>query len=158
VRLWADLAAASEHPAKMWLFLLPRDSSFRSADADRFLLKQCRSFDRCSRAWGQGYGPSIAPTSFGQRVHDANQENIREYDRVIDFVADWFAGSDVRYLEKIATAYFVTIKNPRIPAVERARRLNSLKPHVDIFAAEEAVQIVDAKRQEAQKQFKEIAA
>jgi hypothetical protein len=101
----------------------------------------------------EGYGPSIAPTMFGERVHDANQENIREYDRIVDFIADWFAGSDVRYLEKIATAYFVTMKNPRVPASERARKLNSLKPHVDIFAAEEAVQIVDAKRQEAQKQF-----
>jgi hypothetical protein len=80
------------------------------------------------------------------------------YDQVIDFVTDWFAGSDVRYLEKIATAYFVTTKNPRTPAVERARKLNSLKPHVDILSAEEAVQIVDTKRQEAQKQFKEIAA
>jgi hypothetical protein len=34
-RRWAGPAAASEHPAMRWLFLLPRGSSFRSADADR---------------------------------------------------------------------------------------------------------------------------
>src|SRR5579872_677006 len=60
-----------------------------------------------------GYGPSIVPTKFGDRVLKANQENVQEYERYINFVADWFAGSDVRHLEKIATAYFVTQKNPR---------------------------------------------
>jgi hypothetical protein len=60
--------------------------------------------------------------------------------------ADWFAANDVRYLEKVATAYYVTKKNPRDPAVERAKKLKSLKPHVDIQAAEEAVRIVDEKR------------
>jgi len=96
-----------------------------------------------------GYGPSIAVTPFGERVYDTNKENIESYVPVEDFLADWFAASDVRHLEKIATAYFVTNKNPRDPAVERARKLTSLKPHVDITSAEEAVRIVDEKRQEA---------
>jgi hypothetical protein len=73
-------------------------------------------------------------------------------------VADWFAGSDVRHLEKIATAYFVTLKNPRLPVAERARKINSLKPHVDIIAAEQAIELVDAKRLEALKQFNDVAA
>ena len=106
----------------------------------------------------EGYGPSIVPTEFGRRVYEANQENVRDYDRFVDFVADWFAGSDVRNLEKIATAYFVTLKNPRLPVAERARKINFLKPHVDIIAAEQAVQAVDAKRLEAKKQFNQIAA
>lgn len=105
-----------------------------------------------------GYGPSIVPTKFGDRVCQANEENVVDYDRFVDFVADWFAGSDVRSLEKLATAYFITLKNPRLPVGERARKINSIKPHVDIVAAEQAVQIVDAKRLEAQKQFNEIAA
>jgi len=106
----------------------------------------------------EGYGPSIIPTKFGERVYQANEENVRDYDRFVDFVADWFAGSDVRYLEKIATAYFITMKNPRLPAGERARKINSIKPHVDIISAEQAIQVVDAKRLQAQKQFSEIAA
>jgi len=51
-------------------------------------------------------------------------------------------------LEKIASAYYVTKKNPRDPAVERAKKLNALKPHIDISTAEEAVRIVDEKRKQ----------
>jgi hypothetical protein len=57
LRLWAGPAAVSEHPAMMWFFLLPRGSSFRSADADRFLPNQCQLFDRCRRAWDQSRRP-----------------------------------------------------------------------------------------------------
>jgi hypothetical protein len=57
VRRWAGPVAASEHPAVMWLCLPPCGSSFRSADADRFLANQCRSFDQCTRAWGQSQRP-----------------------------------------------------------------------------------------------------
>jgi hypothetical protein len=57
VRRWAGLAAASEHPATMWLFHLPSGSSFRSADADRLLPNQCQSSDLRSRASGQSPRP-----------------------------------------------------------------------------------------------------
>lgn len=106
----------------------------------------------------EGYGPSIAPTQFGQKVYRLHEENIREYFSTLDFLANWFASSDVRYLEKVATAYYVTKKYPRDPAIERAKRLNSLKPHVDLFSAEEAVRIVDQKRYEARTRLGEIAA
>ena len=106
----------------------------------------------------EGYGPSIAPTSFGERVFKLHEENIQQYFPALNFLADWFAASDVRYLEKVATAYYVTKKNPRDPAVERAKKLNSLKPHVDIPAAEEAVRVVDEKRSQAKLRFGEIAA
>ena len=106
----------------------------------------------------EGYGPSIAPTSFGERIYNTNEQNIREYFPTIIFLSDWFAASDVRYLEKIATAYYVTKNNPRVPAVERAIKLHALKPHIDIQAAEEAVRIVDEKRTQAKSQFSEIAA
>jgi hypothetical protein len=93
-----------------------------------------------------GYGPTIAATAFGERVLSVNFENISAFDGVVDFLADWFEANDVRYLEKVATAYFITAKNPRISASDRALKLNSLKPHVSITAAEEAVRIVDEKR------------
>ncbi len=106
----------------------------------------------------EGYGPSIVATKFGERVYEVNEENIRAYAPVVEFLANWFATSDVRHLEKVATAYFVTLKNPRVPASERAKKLNSLKPHVDILSAEEAVRIVDEKRVQARDQLKEIFA
>jgi len=101
----------------------------------------------------EGYGPSIRTTSFGERIYRTNKENIEGYIAANKFLAEWFSASDVRHLEKVATAYYVTKKNPRDPAVERARKLNSLKPHVDIEAAEQAVRIVDEKRKEAKVQF-----
>lgn len=94
----------------------------------------------------QGYGPSIVPTPFGEKILSVNSENILMFAKAVDFLADWFASNDVRYLEKIATAYFVTAKNPRVSTPERARKLHSLKPHVDIVAAEEALRLVDEKR------------
>jgi uncharacterized protein YwgA len=106
----------------------------------------------------EGYGPKIAPTSFGERVFETNEENIQGYSQTMTFITDWFAASDVRHLEKVATAYYVTKKNPRDPAVERAKKLNSLKPHVDMQAAEEAVRIVDEKRNQAKGLMLEIAA
>lgn len=106
----------------------------------------------------EGYGPSIAPTPFGERVLRTNEENIREFTPIVKFIAKWFAAKDVKYLEKIATAYYVTKKNPRDPEFERAKKLSSLKPHVDINSAEEAVQVVDEKRSEARIQLGQIAA
>ncbi|MBV9562624.1 MAG: hypothetical protein JOY90_19610, partial [Bradyrhizobium sp.] len=97
----------------------------------------------------EGYGPSIAATRFGEKILDVNSENISSFVPTIDFLADWFSASDVRHLEKVATAYFVTAKNPKVSTVERAKKLHSIKPHIDILAAEEALKIVDEKRKQA---------
>ena len=64
-----------------------------------------------------GYGPTIAPTPFGERVLETHVENISQYTGIINFLAEWFSANDVRYLEKIATAYYVTKKNPRDPSL-----------------------------------------
>jgi uncharacterized protein YwgA len=95
------------------------------------------------------YGPSIKVTSFGMRIFDVHRDNIVIQDRTNEFVAKWLATSDVRNLEKLATAYYVTQKNPRDPIIVRAKKINSLKPHVDVVAAEEAIKIVEQKRQQA---------
>ena len=99
------------------------------------------------------YGPSIRVTKFGERVYETNRENIDAYHKVNLFVAKWLSGSDVRSLEKVATAYFITKRHPRAPVADRAKKINSLKPHVDILAAEEAVKIVDQKREEARREI-----
>lgn len=121
-------------------------NSMRAADVLEFQFRK------------EGFGPSIASTTFGERICEANEENIHEYIPTVNFIAKWFAANDVRHLEKIATAYYVTKKNPRDPAFERAKKLSSLKPHVDIDSAEEAVRVVDEKRQQARIQLGLIAA
>lgn len=97
----------------------------------------------------EGYGPSLKATKFGDRLYEVNKDDVVKYSRLNEFVANWFGSKDVRYLEKVATAYFITSKYPREAVESRAKRLHSLKPHVDLHAAEEAVRIVDQKRQEA---------
>lgn len=97
----------------------------------------------------KGYGPSVRLTRFGEKLYDVNREEIDKYARISDFVANWFGSRDVRYLERVATAYFITCKHVREPVSSRAKRLVTLKPHIDLPAAEEAVRIVDEKRQEA---------
>jgi len=101
----------------------------------------------------KGYGPSIRVTTFGERIYTVNRENIENCNLVNDFVATWLASSDVRSLERIATAYYVTKKNPRDPVIERAKKLNSLKPHVDLVAAEEAIKIIEQKREQAKREI-----
>jgi hypothetical protein len=106
----------------------------------------------------EGYGPSFIVTNFGARIFEINKENIEQYLPMNNFIAEWFRSSDVRELERLATAYYVTKKNPRDPATTRARKLNSLKPHVDIQAAEQAVRIVDEKRHQAKQELHTAAA
>jgi hypothetical protein len=84
----------------------------------------------------QGYGPSIKPTKFGERLYEVNREEIGKYERISEFVADWFGSKDVRYLEQVATAYFISSKHPRESLSSRAKRLTCLKPHIELTAAE----------------------
>jgi protein involved in temperature-dependent protein secretion len=51
---------------------------------------------------------------------------------------------------RLATAYFVTRKNPRFPLYERAKKVNVLKPHVDVHVADETLRWVEEKRREAE--------
>jgi len=98
------------------------------------------------------YGPSIKVTLFGMRIYDIHRDSIVKQHLVNDFVAKWFAASDVRNLEKISTAYYVTKRNPLDPIIERGKKINSLKPHVDLVAAEEAIKIVEQKREQAKRE------
>jgi hypothetical protein len=93
----------------------------------------------------------MVATEFGKRVLELHKEEIEKFAKTGEFIARWFSKNDVKYLEKVATAYFVASKHPREPVDILAQRINSLKPHVDIAAAVEALKIVDEKRGEAQR-------
>jgi hypothetical protein len=104
-----------------------------------------------------GYGPSIKFTRFGERIYDVNKDEIAKYSKISDFVANWFGSKDVRYLERVSTAFYISIKHYREPIINRAQRLTMLKPHVELSEAEEAVRVVDQKREEAKAIQKEAA-
>jgi hypothetical protein len=105
----------------------------------------------------EGYGPSIKLTRFGDRLYEVNKREVGKHAKISDFVANWFNSKDVRYLEKIATAYFVSCKYFREPAIGRSQRLVTLKPYIDLAAAEEAIRVVDQKREEARMIEKQAA-
>jgi hypothetical protein len=69
----------------------------------------------------EGYGPSIKPTRFGERLYDGNKREIGKYAKISGFIASWFNSKDVRYLEKVATAYFVSCKHSREPVFSRLK-------------------------------------
>jgi hypothetical protein len=95
------------------------------------------------------YGPSINTTTFGAQLYEIYREEIGEIEQANAFVAEWLATSDVKELEKVATAYFVTRKHPGASILDRAKRVNTLKPHVNIEEAEAALRMVDKKRESA---------
>ena len=72
---------------------------------------------------------------------------VAGYASQIDFVADRLASKDVKDLERLATALYVTLEGaqPR----ERAARLNTLKPHVSLEEARIAVEQLDVLADEA---------
>src|SRR5690242_3103935 len=38
----------------------------------------------------EGYGPSIKPTKFGERLYEVNKEEVGRFAKINDFVVDWF--------------------------------------------------------------------
>ena len=78
--------------------------------------------------------------------HDYLQRHYSDflngYQRQIEFVADCLASRDVKDLERLATALYITLEGG--PPAERPTKLNALKPHVHIEDATKAVQELDA--------------
>jgi len=101
----------------------------------------CAAFRIVSPAAASLEGPSIKSTRFGEKLHEVNKQDVARYSKLNDFIARWFGSKDVRYLEKIATAYFISAKHYREPVTIRAKRLVTLKPHVDLASAEEALRL-----------------
>jgi uncharacterized protein YwgA len=71
-------------------------------------------------------------------------KTIDKYAREIEFVVEELATRGVGQLEPLATALFLTGKNPGASVDDRARELNTVKPHVDLPAAIQSVKQIDA--------------
>jgi hypothetical protein len=87
------------------------------------------------------YGPSLqpGPDSYFLRRHYG--EFVRGYEPQIEFIAETLASKDVKDLERLATALYVTLENN---PTERSARLSALKPHVSIDEARKAVEELDS--------------
>lgn len=96
------------------------------------------------------YGPKLKPGEMANKVRDLYPKTIAKYEQHIQFVADSLAASDVKTLERLATALYVTREEGDDAAVEsRAQRLHEIKPHVTFDEACEAVRKIDLLQREA---------
>lgn len=83
------------------------------------------------------YGPSFYVTDEGSKFLEKLPQTISENSLKITEIADMCGSKDVSELERLATALYVTREN--IEPENRAKRLNSLKPHISIEKAQEAI-------------------
>ncbi|SDB53072.1 hypothetical protein SAMN05660653_02623 [Desulfonatronum thiosulfatophilum] len=91
------------------------------------------------------YGPSIVAGRRSRLVHEQYPKTSKRFAEQIDYVASSLSDKNIKELEKLATALFVTMESTRGNGIEkRADRLQKLKPHVPRQEALQAVQTVDS--------------
>lgn len=89
------------------------------------------------------YGPRIANTDMGKNLMARFPKMPAQYQRQIRFIAEHLGDKGVVELERLATAYYVTLDHPGSGQDARARAIVKLKPHINPEAAKLAVQAVD---------------
>jgi uncharacterized protein YwgA len=87
----------------------------------------------------QPYGPSLIPSKECQYLDRKFVQLIQQVDSDVTRIAETVKDSQVKSLEKIATALFVKRKMPQKSVVEQAEYIHMLKPHIEILSAKEAL-------------------
>jgi uncharacterized protein YwgA len=77
-----------------------------------------------------GYGPSVQLTALGVSILLKDTKFVAPMLPLIKFIANWLGPHDVRYLERVATAYFIRQQNPHDEPYALAARLREVKPHI----------------------------
>jgi len=86
----------------------------------------------------RGYGPSFEVTYDGENLINGERENLNQYEEIIDRIAKMFKKKDVRELEKLATALYVSKKQETNNINSISAEIHKLKPHVDVDSASDA--------------------
>ena len=90
------------------------------------------------------YGPRLAVTKQGRYIQSIRAITLAKYKGRIDFVAKQLGDKDVRALERLATALFVTRNFGAVTArAVRSRELTRLKPHIPATAATKSMKELD---------------
>jgi hypothetical protein len=89
------------------------------------------------------YGPRLVDTERGKALCGRFPKTTGKYKKQIDFIADKLGDKGVVDLERLATAYFVTLENPEKNQPERSNAIVILKPHIKPESARQAVEDVD---------------
>ncbi|NMC43911.1 MAG: hypothetical protein GYA46_08325 [candidate division Zixibacteria bacterium] len=94
-----------------------------------------------------GYGPSFYPGTYGEILISRYSETINTYNSQLSHVSEIIGRKKVIELERLATAYFVSLEmGDSRSREERARRLVNLKPHIAYPDAFSAVEEIDSIR------------
>lgn len=97
------------------------------------------------------YGPSIITTPEAAVLKERFPKTLGAHRERIAFVARTLGDKGVVELERLATALYVTDKREdgRQSVTERAKKVNKLKPHVELVLAKQAVEDIDRLASEA---------
>jgi hypothetical protein len=89
------------------------------------------------------YGPKLQITPRGEALEDRFVKTMERYGDSLDWVAATLGTRGVMELERLATAMWVTRKNPDGSVRARAEALVNVKPHISLPAAIESVEEID---------------
>jgi uncharacterized protein YwgA len=97
------------------------------------------------------FGPKLKPGEAAIKIRELYPKTLAKYDKHVTFVADNLGTSNVKELERLATAHFVTQEGKCGSGVKaRAARLHEIKPHVPLDEACQAVEQLDRLREESE--------
>jgi hypothetical protein len=89
------------------------------------------------------YGPRILVTDMGTLLKSRYPKTLGKYEKQINFIADKLGDKGVVDLERLATAFYVTLEDHDSDVDARAAKMVALKPHIELQQAKQAVQDVD---------------
>ena len=89
------------------------------------------------------YGPKLATTEAGSGLAARFPKTVARYEDAINRITDTLGDRGVNDLERLATAVYVTKRDPDGDPLHRAESLVALKPHIDLPAAREAIKEAD---------------
>lgn len=90
------------------------------------------------------YGPRIRVTETGKDYLAKHSSPLSTEKKAIKTVAGWFEKKGVADLEKMATALWVQQESPSLPDAAKAERVHTIKPHIPVEDARQALQAVAA--------------
>jgi hypothetical protein len=94
------------------------------------------------------YGASLIPSENATKLRDKFPKTRKRYESAISVVANKLGKKNVAELERLATALFVQLQQPKGSPKELSAEIHRLKPHVSVEQAREALSWVSAMRDE----------
>lgn len=126
-----------------WSFVLYKYGPF-SFDLS-YLIGEIHGYSLVKLVPQWGFRPKIQVTELGKEFYQDHDEAHSKFDKGIEFVTKELGAKNVDELEQLSTGLHVslddTYKNQTVQA--RSKRLNELKPHIQLPDASFAIEQVD---------------